>query len=212
MPFEQVELDAPGADILPRDRREPEAVDGLVVTGCGSILRRSDAQMVPIVVLDEEVHVQAGHVEQFAHEALRQRLPVAKFVGDVDAIGREQDAAGQGEPNHFIALIASRLHLKQTEREDAEDDGDVEVEHRIENPLGLLVRGVVVLQVVRGLPCDHVEEGDDQEGIEHGGVRPETVGGEGQEDRQGHRVGKEVFEVFQNQGIEILGKHPSSAK
>ena len=96
--------------------------------------------------------------------------------------------------------------------EDAEDDGHVEVEHHVEDPPGLLVRGLVGFQVVRGLPRDHIEEGDDDEGVEHGAVGPHAMGGEGHEHGEWHRVGKEVFEVFQNQSIEILGKHPRRAK
>ena len=135
--------------------------------------------------------MQAGHIEQLAREALRQRLPVAEFVGNVDAIGGQQDAAGQGKPNQLIALIAPGLHLMQPKRENAEDNRHVEVEHRVEDPLGLLVRassssGLSVVSPVRTSRMGIVE------GIEHGGVGPETLGGEGQVNRKGHRVGKGI--------------------
>ena len=130
---------------------------------------------MPEVVLDEEVHVQAGHVQQLAHQALCQWLPVSEFVGDIDAVGCEQDAAGQGESNQLIGLVTAHLHGSEAKRQQPEDDGHIEVEHRIENPLGLLVRSVVGFEVVRLLSRDHVEEGDDQEGVEHCGVGPDAL-------------------------------------
>ena len=157
--------------------------------------------MVSVVVLDEEVHVQAWHVEELAHETLHQRLAVAKFMGDVDAVGGQQDASGQGKPDHLEALVAPRLHLKQSICENAEDNGHVQVQHCIENPLGFLVGGLIGFEVVRGLPRNQVEEGDDDEGVKYGGVCPEAMRGKGHKHGQRHRVGKEVFQVFQNLSI-----------
>ena len=92
LPLEEVHLDSPCTGILAGHGREPKAVDALVVAGRGAVFRRGDAQVVSEVVLDEKVHVQAGHVEQLAHQALRQRLSVAELVGNVDAVGGQEDA------------------------------------------------------------------------------------------------------------------------
>ncbi len=123
----------------------------------------------------KEVHVQAGHVQQFAHQALCQWLPVSEFVGDIDAVCGEQDATRQGESDQFIGLVTAHLNGSNAEGQQSEDDGHIQVQHRIENPLGLLVRSVVGFEVVCLLARDHVEDGDDQKGVEHRGVRPDAL-------------------------------------
>ena len=210
--LEQLHLQLPGAHILPGDGGEPEPIDRLVEPRRGPVLRRGDTEVMAVVVLDEEVHVQARHVQQLAHQPLCQRLPVAQFVRHVDAVRGEQDAAGQSQADHLISLEAAHLDGVQRKGQQAEYDGHVEVEHRIEDPLGLLAGDVIFLEVLGRLPSDHVEHGNHEKRIEHGRVGPDALSRERQIDRDGHGIGEEVFEILHNQWFINLGEYPITPK
>ena len=64
--------------------------------------------------------------------------------------------------------MAACLNGVQTISKETENNGHIEVEHGIEDPFGLLVGDVFLLEVVGGLTRDHVEDGNDEEGIEDG--------------------------------------------
>ena len=56
---------------------------------------RCNVQVVPKIMFDVEVHVQAWHVQALADETIDVRLSVPQFVRNVDAICCQEDARGK---------------------------------------------------------------------------------------------------------------------
>ena len=194
--LEQLGLKSPGVEILLGHRRPPEAIHRLVVAGRGAIFWRGHVHVVAKVVLDEEVHVQAGHVQQFAHQPLRQGGAVSQFVGDVDRIGRKQNAGRQEQTHQFKCGVGVALQLEKEVGHQPKYKGHVGVQHQIEHPHAVLLLRRFTVEVRGAFASENVENGKEDERIKDGGIGPNPGRFKGHIRRQGHGVGEQVFEVF----------------
>ena len=165
--LQKLHLKAPSVHILLGHRREPKAIHRLVVTRSGSVRRRGHIQMMPKIVLNEKVHVQARHVQQFAHQSFWQRSPVAELVGHVDSIGRKQNPSRNQQSNHLKGGVRVAFKLTEKESHQAKHNENVAIEHRIEHPHAILFSRHVAVQVRGALPCNHIQDWQHNECVKH---------------------------------------------
>ena len=202
--LEQLRLESPRIDVLLGDRSEPKTIDRLVVPCCGAIFRCGHVHVVTKIMLDEEVHVQARHVKQLAHQARRQFGTVPQLVGHIDAIGCQKDAGRQQQPHHLVGGICMGLDLEEKEGHQPKNNRHIGIQHRIENPHPVLLHRCVIIQVHSTPASDEVQHGQDDKGINHSRIGPDSCRIKREVGRHWNRIGKEVLEVFHDQ-IGIFG-------
>ena len=183
--LQALSLDSPCAEPSPDDGAEPERVQDLTAAGRGRIVWCGHPAMMPSVVLDGEVHVEAGQQETLTKPADDGRLTMPKLVRDVDARRAEEDAAAEHQTQKLPHTRDSGVQLNQQQSktepaQDGPDEQDRIVSHDV-----LPTESVFVRPSTRDDHVDHRYEDEVQNHDKNGGqsAHPQPIkGGDGEDE------------------------------
>ena len=121
---------------------------------------------------------------------------MSQFVGDVDRVGRKQNAGRQEQAHQFKRGVGVALQLDKEESHQPKHQGHVGVQHQVKHPHAVLFLRRIAVKVRGAFASENVENGKDNERIKDGGIGPNPGRFKGHIGRQRHGVRKKVFQVF----------------
>ena len=116
LPFEQLKLQLPRADVLPRNGGNPKSINRLIVAGGGAIFWCCHIEVVTEIVLDVEMHVQAGHVQTLADEPVDVCFSMPQFMRHIDAVRGQEDSARYRQPNIFCRAVVTGSDIEKSQK------------------------------------------------------------------------------------------------